>query len=196
MAGSGPCFTHWCAGDCCNDNDRSYGWERSMKKLDGKRVVITGAASGLGRAMALVLARKGCRIGIADIDMEGAEETLRMVEQAGGSGEVYELDVSQPAKVEAIAGHFLRELGRRGPAGEQRRGGCDRIRGRHPPGGLGVAIRDKFLGYALRLPLLHPSHERSRAEATSSTWPPRGGSSSYPGWHPTIPARPASYLSA
>lgn len=82
-----------------------------MKKLDGKRVVITGAASGLGRGMALVLARKGCRIGIVDIDTDGAAETLRMVEQAGGSGEVYELDVSQPDKVEAMADHFFTSWG-------------------------------------------------------------------------------------
>ena len=82
-----------------------------MKKLDGKRVVITGAASGLGRAMALVLARKGCRIGIADIDTDGAGETLGMVERAGGSGEVYELDVSQPGKVEAMADHFFASWG-------------------------------------------------------------------------------------
>jgi NAD(P)-dependent dehydrogenase (short-subunit alcohol dehydrogenase family) len=82
-----------------------------MKKLEGRRVVITGAASGFGRALALALARKGCRIGIADIDMQGAGETLRMVERAGGSGETYELDVRKAADWEVMAGHFFNDWG-------------------------------------------------------------------------------------
>jgi NAD(P)-dependent dehydrogenase (short-subunit alcohol dehydrogenase family) len=82
-----------------------------MKKLDGKKAVITGAASGFGRALALALARKGCRIGIVDIDLEGSGETLRMVEQAGGSGEIYELDVRVHIDWEAMADHFFRSWG-------------------------------------------------------------------------------------
>lgn len=78
-----------------------------MAVLDGKRVVITGAASGFGRSLALTLARKGCRIGIADIDVEGAEETLGMVVREGGSGEIYRLDVRVPMEVEAMAEHFF-----------------------------------------------------------------------------------------
>ena len=83
-----------------------------MKRMDGKNVVITGAASGLGRSLALVLARKGCRIGIADINTEGASETLEMVERAGGSGEIYELDVRVAIDVETMAAHFFDTWGR------------------------------------------------------------------------------------
>jgi NAD(P)-dependent dehydrogenase (short-subunit alcohol dehydrogenase family) len=75
-------------------------------------VVITGAASGLGRAMALALASRGCRIAIADIDMKGAAETLSMVERAGGSGEVYKLDVRAIAEWEAMADHLFEEWGK------------------------------------------------------------------------------------
>ncbi len=78
-----------------------------MALLDGKRVVITGAASGFGRSLALALARKGCRIAIADIDAEGAEETLEMVIREGGSGETYRVDVSVATEVEAMAEHFF-----------------------------------------------------------------------------------------
>ena len=56
-------------------------------------VLITGAASGLGRALALRYAREGADICIADINSEGSQETLNLVQQAGGQGWVYELDV-------------------------------------------------------------------------------------------------------
>jgi NAD(P)-dependent dehydrogenase (short-subunit alcohol dehydrogenase family) len=60
------------------------------------RVLITGAASGLGRALALRFAKEGADICIADINQEGSAETLKLVEQAGGQGWVYNLDVTQP----------------------------------------------------------------------------------------------------
>ncbi len=82
-----------------------------MKKLDGKSVVITGAASGLGRSFALALASRGCRIGIADINRQGAEETLGMVIARGGSGEAYQVDTTRPDEVEAMAGHFFETWG-------------------------------------------------------------------------------------
>lgn len=62
-----------------------------------KKVLITGAASGLGRALALRFAQHGADICIADINMEGAAETLGLVEQAGGRGWLYELDVRSEA---------------------------------------------------------------------------------------------------
>ncbi|MFW6113376.1 MAG: SDR family NAD(P)-dependent oxidoreductase [Actinomycetota bacterium] len=83
----------------------------AVDKLDSKRVVVTGAASGLGRSLALVLARKGCRMGLADLRAAGAEETLKMVVERGGSGEAYEIDVSKPDEVEAMAAHFFQTWG-------------------------------------------------------------------------------------
>jgi NAD(P)-dependent dehydrogenase (short-subunit alcohol dehydrogenase family) len=82
-----------------------------MSNLDGKRVVITGAASGLGRSLALALARKGCRIAVVDINTEGAGETLEMVVRNGGSGEIYELDVGVVADFDAMADHFFKSWG-------------------------------------------------------------------------------------
>ncbi len=61
-----------------------------------KKVLITGAASGLGRALALRFANTGADICIADINMGGAAETLNMVEQAGGKGWIFELNVTVP----------------------------------------------------------------------------------------------------
>jgi len=62
------------------------------------RVLITGAASGLGRALALRFAKEKADICIADINMEGAEETLQMVKTVGGNGWIYQLDVTQEAE--------------------------------------------------------------------------------------------------
>lgn len=74
-----------------------------MTYRHAKTVVVTGAASGLGRAFALAWAERGWRVGVLDIDMEGAEETLAMVVEAGGSGKALRCDVRDAAEVEAAA---------------------------------------------------------------------------------------------
>jgi len=58
-----------------------------------KTAIITGAASGLGRALAVRLAREGWTIALADVNDVGSEETLQLVRQAGGDGFVEHLDV-------------------------------------------------------------------------------------------------------
>lgn len=81
-------------------------------RLGGKRVVITGAGSELGRALSLALAERGCRLGIADIDSERAKETLELVRERGGDGLIYCIDVSIPSEVEAMAAYFFSSWGR------------------------------------------------------------------------------------
>jgi NAD(P)-dependent dehydrogenase (short-subunit alcohol dehydrogenase family) len=78
-----------------------------MKKFPNKRVVITGAGSGLGRALSLEFAKLGWKIGIVDINDAGSSQTLKMVEQAGGKGEVYHMDVTDPKAVKDMADHFF-----------------------------------------------------------------------------------------
>ena len=62
-------------------------------RLDGKTAFVTGAGSGLGRAAAERFAEEGATVVAADVDVEGAEETVGLVEDAGGRGEAIELDV-------------------------------------------------------------------------------------------------------
>jgi NAD(P)-dependent dehydrogenase (short-subunit alcohol dehydrogenase family) len=82
-----------------------------LEKSAGKKAVVTGAASGLGRALALNLARDGWTVGIADINMPEAERTLEMVEKAGGGGEVHQCDVRDIDRFAETADHFFNTWG-------------------------------------------------------------------------------------
>lgn len=55
-------------------------------RLRGKIVMITGAASGIGRAAAILFAREGAKLVLADIQEEGLKQTLEIVEKEGGRG--------------------------------------------------------------------------------------------------------------
>ena len=68
-----------------------------------KRVVVTGAGSGLGRELALRYAREGAWLALADIQEEGLRETLRLVEEAGGSGFTRRCDVRDYSQLAALA---------------------------------------------------------------------------------------------
>ncbi len=65
--------------------------------------IITGGASGLGRAIALQLARDGWHLAIADINQTGAEETVKLVERGGGSGQAELLDVTNVSQWQALS---------------------------------------------------------------------------------------------
>lgn len=76
-----------------------------------KRAFITGAASGLGRALALELAGDGWTIGMADINLKELEEAAAAVKQQGGHPLVFPLDVSDKGQYAKVAAAFLEEAG-------------------------------------------------------------------------------------
>lgn len=82
------------------------------RSLNGKVAVITGAGSGMGRSMALRLAEDDAKIAIWDINGEGAEETARLVREAGGSALAITADCADPAAIKAAADQTRRELGK------------------------------------------------------------------------------------
>lgn len=79
--------------------------------LEGSRAVITGAGSGLGRALCLELARHRARVLISDRDATSARETAHLVEQAGGKALFEVCDVTQPEHVERLAETAFSQLG-------------------------------------------------------------------------------------
>ncbi|QLG50931.1 SDR family NAD(P)-dependent oxidoreductase [Natrinema halophilum] len=80
-------------------------------RLEGKTAFITGAGSGLGREAAKLFAKEGATIVAADIDIEGAEETIEQVENAGRDGTALELDVQDADAVHAAVDEAAAEFG-------------------------------------------------------------------------------------
>ena len=70
--------------------------------MTGKVVVITGGASGIGRATAVAFARKGAQVVIGDIDGRGAEETVELITSAGGAAISVRVDVTKSADVQQM----------------------------------------------------------------------------------------------
>ncbi len=73
-----------------------------MGRLDGKVALITGAASGIGRAGALLFAREGAKVAAVDRVHKGTQETVTMIKKAKGEAIAIEADVSRATDVEAM----------------------------------------------------------------------------------------------
>ena len=80
-------------------------------RLDGKVALVTGGGSGIGQATALIFAREGAKVVVADITVEGGEETVRQIQAAGGDATFVKTDVSQAAEVEALVNKTVETYG-------------------------------------------------------------------------------------
>jgi NAD(P)-dependent dehydrogenase (short-subunit alcohol dehydrogenase family) len=83
-----------------------------MKRLDGKIALVTGGSSGIGRAAALAFAREGATVVIADVLIEGSEETVQMIEKSEGQAIFFRTDVSKSDEVEALIKKTAKTYGR------------------------------------------------------------------------------------
>jgi NAD(P)-dependent dehydrogenase (short-subunit alcohol dehydrogenase family) len=78
----------------------------------GRVVLITGAASGIGRAVAVAFAARGASVSIGDVNEESARETLDLVKEAGSEALFVRTDVSDEADVEKLVSETVRRFGR------------------------------------------------------------------------------------
>lgn len=82
-----------------------------MGRVEGKVTVVTGAASGIGRASARLLAQEGARVVLGDLDEAGGETLAREIREAGGAARFLRTDVRSFDEVGALVGSAVDEHG-------------------------------------------------------------------------------------
>jgi dihydroanticapsin dehydrogenase len=85
--------------------------EDIMMRLEGKKAVVTGAASGIGRAIAQELAAEGAQVVLLDVDVAKGESTSACITAAGGNSSFRKLDVSRPDEIAQVGKAILAEFG-------------------------------------------------------------------------------------
>ena len=83
-----------------------------MGRLDNKVAIITGAASGFGRATALLFAKEGAKVIVADCFAEGGKETVRKIEDGGGDAVFVKADISKSKDIKRMIGAAIDNYGR------------------------------------------------------------------------------------
>jgi NAD(P)-dependent dehydrogenase (short-subunit alcohol dehydrogenase family) len=81
-------------------------------QLDGKVALVTGGASGIGRATALTFAREGAKLVIADMQEDGGQQTAHMITENGGEATFVQVDVTNATAVAALIATTVETYGR------------------------------------------------------------------------------------
>lgn len=85
---------------------------KQQKTKEGKVAIVTGAATGIGRATAVAFARKGIRLTLADINMEKIKETEKQIKASGVNAISLETNVADPKAVKAMVEKTIQTYGR------------------------------------------------------------------------------------
>jgi len=82
-----------------------------MRGLQGKTAIVTGAGSGIGRAIATRLGAEGITVGVFDINQAGAADTVGVIESGGGKALAVACDITDYAKVVSAVAAFEAQTG-------------------------------------------------------------------------------------
>ena len=80
--------------------------------VEGKVALVTGGSSGIGRAAARAFAREGARVMVADVAVQGGQETVHLIQDAGGEATFMQVDVTRAADITALIAHTMAIYGR------------------------------------------------------------------------------------
>ncbi len=144
--------------------------------MDGKAGLVTGAASGIGRACALRFAAEGAKVAVADLAgaEAGAAETVQAIRAAGGTAEFIACDVASAADNEALVAHVVGHYGRLDFAHNNAGIGVHRLLHETPDDDfdrvIAVNLRGTFLGmkHQIRAMLANEMPNRGAIVNTSS----------------------------
>ncbi len=81
------------------------------RSIEGKVALVTGAASGMGRATAQLFADEGARVAVTDLESDGVQRVVDEIQGAGGSAEGWLLDVADPERIVAVVAAVAEKLG-------------------------------------------------------------------------------------
>jgi len=127
--------------------------------LKNKIALITGAGSGIGEAAALLFAKNGASVVLADMDTDGAGRVLAAIEMEGGKGTVVKTDVSKPGECENLVAEAITKFGRLDIAVNNAGiGGPAALVGDYPIEGwdkvIGINLSGVFYGMRYQIPAM------------------------------------------
>ncbi len=128
-------------------------------KLAGKIAIVTGAASGISRATALLFAEEGAYTVIADIDSKGGEEAVTQARASGGNAEFQSVDATDPSQVQELVADTLSTYGAldilvNGAAYQTETGPVADVTEEEWDSGLDLFLKAPFLGCKYAIPAM------------------------------------------
>lgn len=126
--------------------------------LKDRVAIVTGAGSGIGRAGALIMAREGAHVIVADIDLDNARETVRQIGEAGGSAESLVVDVLDDQAIKAGIAEIAAQHGRidilHNHAGAQVAGNLEEVAVSGFDASWNLNVRAHFMASRLVMPIM------------------------------------------